>query len=168
MFPRVTVKIRGIPRVSAASVMAHDTSTVNATVVSTARAAALSVANSVVPTMATHGIPRQLPRKFPLRRTSVVIATATRQSPQMSAEVRRNFYGCFRRLPRTSKCSKLHENPRHSAAIAMAQISQVRQNHGRTRKSAVIATAVPRTSADVQTQQVPGHPRPLPWQISDA
>ena len=57
-------------------------------------AAVLSVTNSVVPTMATHGNPRKLPWQFP--RPSAVIATATRQSPRMSAEVRGNCHGSFR------------------------------------------------------------------------
>ena len=167
--------------------MAHDTSTVNATVVSAARAAALSVASSVVLTMSTHGIPQQLPRKFPLPRTSAVIATATRQSPQTSAEVRRNFYGCCRGLPPTSTRSKLHGNPRPSAAIAMAQISEARQIprtyaefrgdcHGRSadfrgrpnatssRTSAAITMANIRRATN--TTDVCGSPRQLPASVS--
>ena len=106
-FPWTSVGVatgyRGNPRISAPGFprqffKAHGTSTANAKVVATARAAVLFGANSVVPTIAAHGSPR---RKLPwlFSRLSAAIATATRQSPRNSAEVRGKCQGSFRGRP---------------------------------------------------------------------
>ena len=133
--------IRRIPRVSTASAMAHDTSTVNATVVSTTRAAAPSVANFVVPSMATHGSPPHLPRRF-------------------RGNCRGNFRGRSRPLPR--RRDNHHERPRKSAAISTAvslefsgipnaTISTVIRGRPRPLPWQISdARRIPRTSAEVR------------------
>ena len=70
----------------------------------------LSEANSVVPTMASRGNPRKLPLQFP--RPSAAIATATRQSPRKSADVRGNCHGSFRGRSVEAICTAIRGHPR--------------------------------------------------------
>ena len=73
-------------------------------------AAVLSVANSVVSTTVTHGNLRILPLQFP--RPSAAIATATRQSPPKSAEVRGNCHRSFRGRSIEAISTAIRNHPR--------------------------------------------------------
>ena len=98
-------------------------------------AAVLSLEISVVPTMANHGNPRKLPKQFP--RSSVAVSTATRQSPQKSADVRGNYHGSFRGRSIEAVSTAIRGHPR-----ILQGDPPIRGNfHGSTWESETIVTA---------------------------